>query len=202
MKPIFIPNPKVRREGDERFFLVRIEGEEYVACEQAAANMWCSRDIDTYTQGVGNRNPDDPHQVERAGFLGEVAVAKILDTEADLSYKKGGDKYDLLVNGNTLDVKCAKDRSHGKNYLRYDRIGRKDYYVAAAVDDEERAEKWAIVAVFGWMSYKNLIQRPTHAQIHGHEFSNYELRWVTGDGELNPIETLKEKLDECLTGRV
>jgi hypothetical protein len=141
---------------------VTIEGKEYDDCAEAAKNFWASSKKSQYGVGLGNARNDN-QKVERTGFLGETAFAKLIDEPVDFEYKKFGDKEDFLILGKyKIDVKCAMS-NYGQNFLiKTDARGReqlfeKDFYVGSFVLSDDRENKKAEIVLTGFYSLKELL---------------------------------------------
>lgn len=132
--------------------LVRVDGDNYKRCVEAASNYWASSKNGNYGRGLIN-SEDDPTKVERTGLLGEMAFSIMTGLPVDFSYKKGGDKTDFILNGKSVDVKTAAS-NYGANCIKaYTASGKYvfrelDIYVAAYVV-EDNGES-AIVNLVGY----------------------------------------------------
>ena len=120
--------------------MIEVKGENYKSCLEAAANYWASSKTGNYGKGLIN-SKDDPLKVERTGLLGEMAFSIFSGLPVDFSYKKGGDKTDFILNGQTVDVKTAAS-NYGANCIKaYTASGKYvfrelDIYVAAYVVED------------------------------------------------------------------
>jgi hypothetical protein len=177
--------------------VVDINPTEYKVCEDFGEIMWAREKGGIYGRGMIN-NSKDPCKAERSGCLGEMAVAKILDLSMNITYKKGGDKTDFIINGLPTDVKTATT-SHGALLIVATKWGNQnirlklnnDIYIAAYVVNEDRINKFAKIAVMGFFE-KALINESyfKKARMPGMEFWNWDIPYT----DLNNIESLVAKV--------
>ena len=132
--------------------LVRVEGDNYKKCVEAAKNYWASSKKGNYGRGLINTE-GDPTKVERTGLLGEMAFSIVSGLPVDFSYKKGGDKTDFILNGKTVDVKTAASNYKANCIKAYTPNGayvfrELDIYVAAYIEEDNG--EYAIVNLVGY----------------------------------------------------
>ena len=84
--------------------IIEIAGDVYRMTVNSSRDMWCSEKTGEFGEGVGNTDKD-PKWVERMGRLCEMGFSIWSGLPANLEYIKGGDKYDFIVHGKTIDVK-------------------------------------------------------------------------------------------------
>jgi hypothetical protein len=166
--PIYINDPtsfifcfnRVKATG----ILVRVEGEEYDACDSASQHWFASGKKGKYGPGLLNTDPKDPRKTERIGLLGEMATGKIIHQPVDLRYRKGGDNCDFCVKGQRIDVKTnsyLREESPSTEIIVYaneydmsNKINCKyrdmDVYLVSYLKDENREERWAEIVLVGY----------------------------------------------------
>lgn len=116
-----------------------------------------------YNGGLLN-SARDPRRTERLGIIGQIAFGKAMNREVDLSYKRGGDDYDDVVLGQTIDVKLSQ-RNYGCGFVTSTKSGDsmmsfKDIYVFSYLESE--SDSHASVKIQGIKS-----------------FVNFKLNWLT-----------------------
>lgn len=153
--------------------------------------MACGQKRSQYGRGCIN-NEEDPYRVQRTGFLGEAAFSLWAGLPLDLSYKPKGDKWDFLLHGLTLDVKCAvrnydmnlivqQETSNGKIHLL------KDVYVASYIT-YDFPEHWsAQVRLLGYNVRDEILKVPVTPSSRGVHL-NYRLLHK----DLRPLNCLKD----------
>ncbi len=85
---------------------VELTLEEQAKAREYSSYRWSNTKTGKYGKGILNTK-DDKFKVERIGLLGEIAFAKLFNLKTDFEYRKGGDKYDFVLNGKAIDVKVA-----------------------------------------------------------------------------------------------
>jgi len=177
--------------------VVDINPTEYKVCEDFAEIMWAREKGGDYGRGMIN-NSDDPCLAERSGCLGEVAVAKILDLSMNITYIKGGDKTDFIINGFRADVKTAAT-DHGALLIKAtkwddpnNRLNlNNDIYIAAYVINDDRINKFAKLAVMGFYEKASINESYfKKARRRGMQFWNWDIPYT----DLNNIESLVAKV--------
>lgn len=168
--------------------LIKIEGDNYLKCVEAAKNYWASSKTGGYGKGLINTKID-PIKTERTGLLGEMAFSIVTGLPVDFSYKNGGDKTDFILNGKTVDVKTAASNYKANCIKSYTPNGKYvfrelDIYVAAYVV-EDTGES-AVVNLVGY-ELGSVIKDfpPKNARAKGLH-KNFEL----DHKKLKPIEDL------------
>lgn len=168
--------------------LIKVEGDDYTKCVEAAKNYWASSKKGNYGRGLIN-SEGDPTKVERTGLLGEMAFSIFSGLPVDFSYKKGGDKTDFILNGMTIDVKTAAS-NYGANCIKaYTASGKYvfrelDVYVAAYVQEDNG--EFAIINLVGYELGKNIKEYPIKGARARGLHKNFEL----DHKRLKPIENL------------
>ena len=105
---------------------VPIDGDEYRLCENA--RIWSSGKTTDYGLGLGN-TPEDPCRVERSGFLGEMALAKLIGGEVNFKYCPFGESVDFIVCDKrdiTIDIKTSVE--HPQQFCVYSKSAPSDWY--------------------------------------------------------------------------
>ena len=169
-------------------YQIDIPPDEYQAAEAAACKWWSNSKRGTYGRGI-LATEDDPYATCRVGILGQVALAKFLGLDTDLTYRHQGDDFDFLVNGKTVDLKTASHRSFGV-YITAQRNGydlplTKDVYAAAYLKSEDRQNKTAVVVLVGWATKEEVARLTPRKSRYGNWY-NRELEFV----ETHPIGEL------------
>lgn len=207
MYPVPITQPEiVKQEFNHKEFdgvinldciRVVIEGDEYLACEQAALNFWAKEKGGHYGKGAINTEEDET-KCERVGLLGQMAFSKLTDDVVDLEYKKGGDKYDNIIFGKyKVDVKCAHKKGdenliQKKTEKGYEMKIDKDIYVGAFLDPEENCfKKMAVVILVGFCFKKEVLSSKVKKSPIGNWY-NYVMHF----GDMRPICGFIETLNK------
>ncbi len=202
IKPTLITQPEIVKKifnGKEKeCILVKIEGDEYVACDNASFNFWGSSKKGTYGKGLLN-SKSDPRKTERIGLLGQMAFSKLTDEPVDLAYKYGGDKQDNLILGkHKIDIKCAAS-NYGANLIQktnesggQQKID-KHIYVGSFLEAENRQEKKAEVLLVGFCFRKEVLNaKVANARRKGAKHMNYEIPFEEMRSIIDLITTIKE----------
>lgn len=200
MKPTPIIQPKIVKrvfnKEEKDCILVEIEGDEYIACDNASRNFFASQKKGNYGKGLLNTE-DDPYRTERIGYLGQMAFGKLIDEPVDLVYRKGGDKQDNIIANNVkVDMKCAS-RNYGSNLIQKtseygvrQKID-KQVYVSSFLESENREEKKAEVLLVGYALKKDVLGSEVEKSPIGEHF-NYKIPF---EG-MKPISRLIRKIKE------
>lgn len=174
---------------------VFIEKDEYQICEDFSHQMWANKKTGIYGSGMIN-NPNDPRLVERTGMLGEMSLAKLLNLSVNITYIEGGDKHDFIINGKKADIKTnSTERINAllikatKDNNINDRLPLgKDIYISAYVIEEKKLEKFAKLAIVGYINKSDITKnylRPARRKEAGH------WNWDIPYDDLTPIQQLK-----------
>jgi hypothetical protein len=181
---------------------VLVHKNNYTLCENGAEDYWCSSKPGVYGRGILNTK-DDPKRVERIGNLGEMAFSMYMKLpKPKFEYKRGGDDYDFLVSGKTIDVKCAR-KDYGSILIKCETetgkwvFQERDIYVASYIDSDDRANKRATVILVGWVPLdyvKTLTPVPSPHWRSNHK--NYDIKFDC----VRPMEELNEYINSSRDG--
>ena len=177
-------------------FVARIEGEDYKRCEEASKNMWCNSKPGKYGAGLANTN-QDPYKVSRVGKLGEMAFAKLFRLGIDLSYKKGGDETDCIIDGKKIDIKTALRNYNTGLIYKTNEWGKEvplksDIYVFAHLKEEDRESKIALITLVGYCYKAQVLNaKVAKGRKRGSKHYNYEIPYL----HLKPIYELQSELN-------
>lgn len=174
--------------------IITINANEYKLCDKGSKNYWCSSKKGIYGRGILNTE-NDPYRVERIGNLGEFAFAKYMKLDPPaFEYKKGGDDYDFLINGHTIDVKCAR-KDYGAILIKCetekgtDVFQKCDIFVCSHVIEDDR--KTASVRLVGWVTLDYVLSLPKKESPHWRsQHKNYEVNF----NSVNPMDELRSYL--------
>ena len=165
---------------------VFITGDEYEICEKTSHSWWASKKKTEYGKGLGNTK-ENPLAVERTGLLGQAALAKVCKLPLDITYRENGDKYDNVIAGYKVDIKCAMI-DYGQMLIcgRNDR-GRyiplsKDIYIASYIEFDNLKEKFASVTLVGFVLKKDIdlvLKRGKKGNQMNYEVDYFKLRPIT-----------------------
>ena len=166
-----VQNVSMRR-GDMEVCMVEISGEEYQRCEEFSHIMWTNKKKGIWGKGMANTTKD-PHRVERIGSLGEISLAKLVNSQVDFSYKEGGNETDLILRAKfKAEIKTAT-HNYGQGLIRAeDERGKSvtllsDIYVFGYLDEEDINNKHARVGIVGFEIKKNIIKLDMVPAIRG-----------------------------------
>lgn len=174
---------------------VQITGEEYALCDKTSSNYWSNNKPGAYGKGLGSTY-DDKYKPVRTGLLGQMAFSKLFGLPVDTKYRKYGDKYDNLLKGKKVDVKCAM-RNYGKGLIYHtNEWGRripldKDIYVFSFIKDEDRPNNNATIVIVGYAEKDEISSIPPSLGMKGNGHLNYEVPFA----DLRSILELKEIYD-------
>lgn len=141
--------------------IVKINGEQYQACVDQSERMWAKKKTGFYGKGIKNSD-DDPYRVQRAGCLGEMALAIVIGLEPNFEYIHGGDREDFILNdGSRIDIKIAF-KDYGANCIKFINEWGKpvfssekppcDFYVGAVLESDDPQKSEAIVNIKGFIN--------------------------------------------------
>lgn len=202
-KPEIVINPKIINNGSHDCISVLIKNEEYELCEETSKNYWANSKKGAYGEGLG-KTVNDEFRPVRTGLLGEMAFAKVFNTEIDLDYRAGGDIQDcILENKYTVDIKCAMS-NYGKGIIYYKNEWggeinlTKDIYVFCYLESERRKIKKAVINIVGTATSEELRKYGKIKKgIRGNGHENYEIEY----SDLRPImELYKENMIRSANG--
>lgn len=187
---------------------IRIGSLKYKLIEKAAARWWGNSKKGVYAMGFKG-GLSDPYKVARIGLLGEVAFGEVLGIDADLSYRRGGDKYDFMpIAGLDIDVKTASSpdakvfltyhetfntnppHKKSNNYLH--RLN--SFYVGCKLMNDDQEHKNAIVMIFGYITAEKVKECALIKENVRGTGTNYEIPFA----KLNPIESFVRDINEIL----
>ena len=176
-------------------FEMIIDKDEYEICESFSHQMWANKKNGIYGSGMIN-NSEDPRLVERTGMLGEMSLAKLLDLSVNVTYIEGGDQQDFIINGKKADIKTASSTRNSALLIKATRCSNinerlplsKDIYISACVLEENRLEKFAKLAIVGYINKSDITKnylRPARKKEATH------WNWDIPYDDLIPIQQLK-----------
>lgn len=172
---------------------------DYVLCEQASQNMWCSKKKGTYGKGLINTE-NDPYKVERIGRLGEKAFEKLTGLSCDFSYINQGDEYDFIIGNDKIDVKTSSSIS--KNECGYimaiNEYGIKkeltsNIFIFSYLSNESIQTRSAQIIFLGFVFLDNIIKKPLEKSKYANHF-NYVVKY----DELLPIELILKAIKKII----
>lgn len=147
---------------------VTVSGENYRACEKSSHNMASNKKKGHYGSGILNTK-EDPRKTERVGRLGEMAFSIVYKLPVDFTYIDGGDPYDFIVNGKTINMK-TNSRNYGKDAVGLVKVRdrkcapyktpKHDLYYVGYLNKEDRLAETAEIAIVGWVGRKYVLGRP------------------------------------------
>ncbi len=191
-KPVI---PEIINIHNKECIIVNIKSDEYQKAEEISKNRWSNEKTGTYGEGLCNTTTD-PYRATRTGILGEIAFSKITNLPVDDQYKKGGDKYDFIINNKyKIDVKFAiYDR--GENLiLDTNKNGEKiplnkHIYVFGYIQSEDKIGKNATAIITGFLLKEN-VKNCKIGLGKGYTHLNY----VVPKQETKPITKLIKAID-------
>lgn len=172
---------------------IEILGKDYEKCVKSTEgeNFWSNSKTGKYGSGLCTTNKDK-YKPARTGRLGELAVARLLNVEADFSYIELGDSEDMLYYGKKVDVKTAT-RNYGKGLIYcQNQWGKiiplnKDLYIFSFVREEDRDNKYCKIVIVGYLPRYKVKKCPIErSRVAGAKHLNYEIRFC----DTYPIERL------------
>ena len=183
---------------------VEVNGEEYQKCVDAV--MWASSKSGRYGRGCGN-TPDDPKHVERTGFLGETAFAKLIGGEVNYTFILHGDPVDFIVQlpdrELSIDVKtsirepqqfCIYARSEPKNGQTVGtpiQLHADTFVFAYALRDDRHS---ATIRIVGWQDRNTINALPEEdAPSHDSTHKNKHVRFPI----IRPITEYLSMCKQC-----
>ena len=175
-----VQNVSMRR-GDMEVCMVEISGEEYQRCEEFSHNIWANKKKGNWGKGMVN-TVEDFHRVERVGSLGEISLAKLVNSQVDFSYKEGGNETDLILRSKFKSEIKTATHNYGQGLIRaVDDRGRSvpllsDIYVFGYLDEEDVDNKYARVGIVGFEIKKNIIKLDMVPAIRGKHL-NYAIMY-------------------------
>jgi hypothetical protein len=198
MQPKPIIQPQIVKEffnGKEKeCILVKIEGDEYTACDAASRHFFASKKKGEYGKGFLN-TLSDPCKTERVGLLGQMAFGKVVDEPVDLMYREGGDDQDnLICERFKVDIKCAS-RNYGANLIQKKTEFGKEMkndnhiYVGSFMHSENVKEKIAEITLVGYFMKKDFTDEKIAPARRGSHI-NYEFLFE----EMHPIKHLIRRM--------
>lgn len=146
-----VPRPVISRDC----MVTSIYDVEYDDCLSYAKDRWSNEKTGEWGGGV----IDNP---VFCGLLGEFAFAKCSGYQkVDLSYRKGGDKYDFKINTDTVNVKNSTENS-GAHHVRYVGLIKEnqliqDIFVFTHTLDVDDERKTALIALLGWVKKTEIL---------------------------------------------
>lgn len=157
----------------------------YEFCHQASLNQWANTKKSTqWGRGLVN-NTMDPSKSSRIGYLGEVAVARLLGLKVDFSYHHGGQESDHVIGNNKIEVKtAAKYYSFACGLIKVlDETGmpislKSDIYLFCYLDSRgaDLTKKTAHVSIVGWCLKNEILRCPNvPARREGARHKNKEI---------------------------
>lgn len=179
---------------------VGVEEEEYYVCEVSswAENFWSNSKSGTFGKGL-IYTEEDKYRTVRTGLLGQMAFAKVIGEPLDISYRKYGDKYDFLINGLTVDVKCST-KDMGKNFVccvterGVNLPVNKHIYVCSYLEYENRIEMKANVILVGYTTKDKVAKLPLKK---GHRGGTHMNREIEFEYTTSITELVNRKLKRC-----
>lgn len=98
------------RVGDRQLNVCRVllEGNNYEVCDYFSFQRWSNVKKGEWGAGLAN-SKEDPRKVERIGLFGEMVIAILFNKRVDVTYREGGDQFDFLLLGKTVNVKMRTE---------------------------------------------------------------------------------------------
>jgi hypothetical protein len=178
--------------------IIRVEANAYKECDAFSRAMWANSKVgNEYNRGILNTK-EDPYKTERVGALGEMAFSLFMGAPVDFEYSKFGKEVDFTINGKTIDVKTAAEKSKYSISLLRATTDRGnpvkiscDVYVSAYIIEENIGTS-AQVALVGWHLLPEILEQkqlPARRKFSRHK--NYELKYE----DSHPMESLRDYLN-------
>jgi hypothetical protein len=170
---------------------VKLTPKDYQTCLEREKVFWANSKLGEYGQGLNKR-------AVLIGLLGEVGFAKVFDQSVDLTYRKGGDNQDFLIDGLKFDIKCAA-RNYGKNFVLHTNEGGyritqdKHFYVGSFLegfDKDNYGVQDVTVVLTGWMTLKQLLGCDVHEGVRGEKRGKRHLNYEMFFEDLRPTSDL------------
>jgi len=174
--------------------LISIDGDLYERVKRASSQMACGKKCTSYGKGIINSG-SDPFKVQRTGLLGEAAFSIWSGLPLDLSYKPGGDHSDFIINGHSIDVKCAYRNYQMNLIVRREFEGGKfhplkDVYVGSYIVYDFPVHWSAQVCLLGYNVRSEIEKVPVTPSTRGVHLNTRLLH-----RDLRPLNHLKDFID-------
>lgn len=114
------------------------------------------------------------------GKAGEMGFGRLIGVEPDFEYRDGGDRYDFLVEGQRVDVKCTANRRAGVSYVLKESGGKKDRTPLDIVvcTSFREAGDGAMIEVLGFQTRRWIVRSaPVNPSPRYKDTKNWDLVW-------------------------
>lgn len=175
---------EIIKVGDREIEVCRIliEANNYEVCDHYSFERWSNVKKGEWGAGLVN-SKDDPRKVERVGLFGEIGIGLLFNQRIDLTYREGGDQFDFLLFGKTVNVKMRTESPprHDRALIKCRHTADSHYmplehelYMFGFMDWEH--ERKASVCMVGGIYRENIDTSVEHPAYRGSHF-NHEVHY-------------------------
>ena len=177
--------------------VVQISDSEYEICDKTSHgdNYKANSNPGKFGKGLIS-NTDDQFRTARVGLLGEMAFAKIMNLQVDISFRPFGDISDFMLEKYKTDIKCHYGlyKTDPYNFEQHTtergtiKQINKDLYIQSFLENEDRAAKTAQIVFIGYYT-RRMVEKSQKVSSARGSFLNHKLTFVAA----RPIQELVKR---------